>query len=678
MCRDTSLEAMALLIDRVRNIPLLIVLTHRPEFQPKWGSHGHVTGLNLSKLTRAQSSAIVSKLTSAKALPGDLLEQILIKTDGVPLYVEELTKSILESGELRDTGDHYDYAGAARTVTIPATLRDSLMARLDRSPAGKEIAQIGAAIGREFSYELIAAVVPHTQSNLDSALNQLTESGLAFRRGTPPEAIYTFKHALVQDAAYDSLLKTKRQQLHSHIAQVLEKAFPERVANEPELLAHHYTQAGNLAEAIPLWRKAGELAMAGVVLQEAVGHCQKGLALIERLPSSSERDGLELSIREPLNAAWIGLRGWAALEVRGNATAILQLAKTQGNPQRLLIGLWGMWINTLCQGRIEETLEWAQRLLAEGDEAADIDLQIFGHAAAMVSRFFLGQLLEAQEHGDPVLALYDLQRAERWRQLTAQDFKTQVGVFSSHWIWMLGYPDQAVQASDQKDAHARRVGHTFNLSWALTWGAYAFDYRCEPERLLERASEADRLGREQSVPFINQVQVPQIEGLARLRSGQLSESISLLRRAIENWNKLGGHVRIPYNKSALAEALALQGDLDSALHLIDECLEQIERPGWQEWVHLAEVLRLKGWMLSVKGDLEGAEKNYLASLDWARQQHAKSWELRTSTSLARLWQSQGKRKEAYELLAPVYNWFTEGFDTKDLKEAKALLDELRT
>jgi len=530
--------------------------------------------------------------------------------------------------------------------------------------------------GREFSYELIAAVATMTQTSLDAALSQLTDSGLAFRRGTPPDAVYTFKHALVQDAAYDSLLKSRRQELHAKIARVIEDRLPNIKTTEPEQLAHHYTQAGNLGEAIPLWRKAGELALARMALQEAIAHFQKGLTLIEQLPPTSERDALELSIREPLNAAWIGLRGWAALEVNENAAAILQLAKTQGNPQSLLIGLWGMWINTLCQGRIEETLEWAQRLLAEGNEAADIDLQIFGHAASMVSHFFRGQLLEAQEHGNSVLALYDPQRAERWSQLTAQDFKTQVGVFSSHWIWMLGCPDQAVQASDEKDAHARRVGHTFNLSWALTWGAYAFDYRCEPERLLERASEADRLGREQSVPFINQVQVPQIEGLARLRSGQLSESIALLRRAIENWNKLGGHVRIPYNKAALAEALALQGDLDGALHLVDECLEQIERPGWQERVHLAEVLRLKGWMLMRQGRGEEAEVQLRASIDWARQQQAKSWELRSSTTLAELLAKRGQRDAARELLAPVYDWFSEGFDTRDLKEAKALLDEL--
>ena len=301
----TSLEVLDLLIDRVRAFPLLIVLTHRPEFQPKWGSHGHVAALNLSKLTRAQSSAIVSKLTNSKALPAELLEQILNKTDGVPLYVEELTKAILESGELNEAGDHYNYAGAARGVIIPATLRDSLMARLDRSSQVKEIVQIGAAIGREFSYELIAAVAPHTQTKLDSALNQLTESGLAFRRGNLPEAQFTFKHALVQDAAYESLLKSRRQALHAKIAHVLDKQFPDTKNSEPELLAHHLTAAGETETAMGYWQKAGELAITRLALNEAISHLNNGMELIGTLPKSPKRDASELDLRTPLGTAWL-------------------------------------------------------------------------------------------------------------------------------------------------------------------------------------------------------------------------------------------------------------------------------------------------------------------------------------------------------------------------------------
>ena len=262
------------------------MLTHRPEFQSRWAQHGHVIGLNLSKLTRAQSTAMVSRVAGGKALPADLLGQILTKTDGVPLFVEELTKSILESGELKEAADRYDYIGSAHTVTIPATLRDSLMARLDRFMPVKEIAQIGAAIGREFSHELISAVAPIPQAQLDAALSQLTDSGLAFRRGTPPDATYTFKHALVQDAAYDSLLKSRRQELHAKIARVIDERFPNIKTTEPEVLAHHLTAAGLAAAAIPLRQVAGELALKRMALAEAISHLNQGLELVSTLPRS--------------------------------------------------------------------------------------------------------------------------------------------------------------------------------------------------------------------------------------------------------------------------------------------------------------------------------------------------------------------------------------------------------
>src|SRR4051794_9765550 len=264
----TTLEVLDLLIDRVKAVPLLVVLTHRPEFASRWSGHGHVGALNLSKLTRTQSATMVAALAGDKTLPGPLLEQILTRTDGVPLFVEELTKTVLESGELKQAGDHYEYAGSARTVTIPTTLRDSLMARLDRFMPVKEVAQIGAAIGRDFSYELIEAVAPMPQAQIDDALARLCESGLAFRRGTPPDAVYSFKHALVQDAAYDSLLKRRRQELHAKIARVIEQRFPSVKATEPEMLAHHLTAAGRAEAAIPLWQRAGELALQRMTLTE--------------------------------------------------------------------------------------------------------------------------------------------------------------------------------------------------------------------------------------------------------------------------------------------------------------------------------------------------------------------------------------------------------------------------
>jgi hypothetical protein len=594
----------------------------------------------------------------------------------VPLFVEELTKSVLESGMLRESGDRFMLDTSLPALAVPTSLRDSLLARLDRLSPVKDIVQIGACIGREFSYALLARVTGLRDEQLQGRLSQLTDAGLVFVKGTPPDAAYTFKHALVHDAAYDSLLKTRRQELHARIAQVLEEDFRAGAANQPAQLAHHYTQAGNMAAAVPWWRDAGKLAAQRLGVREAVALFEKALVLLERLPPSAERDGLELSIREPLNAGLTGLRGWAAAEVSQNAAAILALTTRRGSPQMAGTGLWAIWVNTTTQGRIADSLEWARRLLAEGERAGDVDLRIFGHGASMISHFYLGQLLEARAHGDQVLALYDPAQAERWMQVTAHDLKTLVGVWSCQWTWMLGYPDEAVRLSDEKDAHARGMGDQFNLGFALTLGAYAFAYRCEPDRLFERIRELNALEREHSVPFMDQVMVPQLEGLAHLRNGQPAEAAAALARGLENWNARGGHSRVPYLKAVLAEARALQGDLDAALGLIEECLQQIDRPAWQERSHYAEVLRLKGWMLMRRGCRDDAEPPLRAAIDWARRQQAKSWELRAATTLAELLVLRGSRIDARDLLAPVYGWFTEGFETHDLRVARELLRTL--
>jgi class 3 adenylate cyclase/tetratricopeptide (TPR) repeat protein len=671
----TTLEVLDLLIDRVRTIPLLVVLTHRPEFPTRWSGHGHVGALNLSKLTRAQSAAMVATL-AGKALPEPLREQILTRTDGVPLFVEELTKSVLESGELKEAGDHYEYAGSARAVTIPATLRDALMARLDRFMPVKEVAQIGAAIGREFSYELIAAVAPMPQVQLDDALVQLSASGLAFRRGTPPDAVYTFKHALVQDAAYDSLLKSRRQALHAKIARVIEQRFATVKVTEPEVLAHHFTEAGLADAAIPLWQSAGELASKRWAFNEAISHLNQGLELVATLPRSSQRDVNELELRIRLGTAWLALKGWPTPEVWTSLHPALALAKSLERHDALAPIFWGLMTNVLTQGRVAECMPWAEEMLDIAKATGDADLLITGHMSACVCYTYVGEFTKVVEHADKVLDLYDAERHRHLADVLNRDPKTQVGIYGSISTWILGYPDRALRLSDEKDAHARRRGHAFDLGWALTLGVHEFDHRFTHDDLRKRAEETERLGRENSMPVLWAMLAPMSYGLALIREGKPAEGIAPLKVWIAAWEATGGKARNPILKAYLAEAMALTGDVDNALRLIDEAIAQVERPGWEERQSYAEILRLKGWMLSLKGDLEGAERNFLASLDWARRQQAKSWELRTATSLARLWQSHGKRQEAYELLAPVYGWFTEGFDTKDLLEAKSLLAEL--
>lgn len=594
----------------------------------------------------------------------------------LPLFVEELTKSILESGELTDKGDRYDYAGKSHSVTIPATLRDSLMARLDRFTPVKEIAQIGAAIGREFSYELISAVAPLQKTQLDEALAQLTDSGLAFRRGTPPEATYTFKHALVQDAAYDSLLKSRRQELHAKIAKVIEEHFPQTRDTEPEVLAHHLSAAGQTEAAIPLWQKAGELALDHMALAEAISHLNRGMELIETLPASVERDASELALRIPLGTAWMAFKGWPAPEVWTSLHLALPLAHRSNDAMILARTLWGLWVNSLTQGRVGESLSWAEELLESAEERKDEELFFTAHMAAMATHFWLGNLLQAKQHGDLILSRYDAARHAYFVNAMNHDPKTLTDLYASHWEWMLGWPDQAAAVAEERDAHARTIGHPFDRGFALTVGSHLFEYRGDAEGLFRSALDAERLGRDNSLPLISEVLAQCMKGVSLVKAGRAEEGITYLQSGLQAWDAAGAGLWSPYTKSILAEGYSLTGDIRRGLDQVNAMLEQIARPGWEERIHYAEILRLKGWMLTLKDDHAGAEKNYLASLDWAREQKAKSWELRTSTSLARLWRQQGKTTEARELLAPVYDWFTEGFDTKDLKEAKELLADL--
>ena len=673
----TTLEVLDLLIDRVRAIPLLIVLTHRPEFVPIWGRHGHVTALNLSKLTRSQSSALVARLAGGKALPDDLLERILAKTDGVPLYIEELTRAILESGELRLVGDRFDYVGAARSVTIPATLRDSLMARLDRYAPVKEIAQIGAAIGREFSHELIQALAPHTPEALETALHQLIESGLAFRRGLPPQATYTFKHALLRDAAYDSLLKTRRQALHAKIAQVLADDFPATIETEPELLAQHLAAAGQNAQALHYWHQAGMRAIQRLAHKEAVSHLTRGMALIETLPHTPERDATELDLRTPLGTASLALNGWQAPEVWSSLHPALALARSLGRDDALVPIYWGLWVYVLTQGRIDEALGWVEQMLAAGAERGHADVLLMGHRAACVTHFYRGAFAESVAHGERVLGLYDEERHRYVADLVNTDPRTAVGIFMAPALWMLGRADAAVRATAANDAHARRRNHPFDLGYALAWGGEIFDLRGEHEPLLARVAEAEQLGRSHNLPFISDVLAQLMKGLAWLRADRTAEGIAHLRLAMGRWCGNGALALMPYLRATLAEGLTEGGELDAAMALVDESLAQIARPGWGERAHHAEVLRIQGRVFERQGRNAEAEASYRAALEVAHVQGALAWVLRSATSLAQMWHAQGRAPEARALLQPAFDALTEGRETRDLRAAEALLLALR-
>ena len=512
---------------------------------------------------------------------------------------------------------------------------------------------------------------------LKHALERLTASGLAFRRGTPAEATYSFKHALVQDAAYDSLLKRKRQELHAKIARAIEERFPNIKATQPEVLAHHYTRAGLFKQGAAYWLEAGQKALSGMALTEAVAHLEAGLGVIGNLPASEARDRSELECRVLLGTAWEAYRGWPAPQLAEVLKPALPLARAARQPKLLAPTLWGLWVQMMSVGPVAESLVWAEELLSAGEDLADEELLLVGHMAVMVTNFWLGNPLVVERHARAIMERYVQERHGQIVKSVNHDPKTLAGIYLPLVLWMLGYPDRAVAIVHERDSHARRIGHPFDSGFVLTLGAWVFHYRREPEKQYACNKAIQKLARDSGLPFLSEVLAPFLStGISLAQMGRLSEGIEHMQTGIRLWESAGARTVTPYIRSRLGEALALSGDVEGGLSHVDAMLEQISRPGWQERGHLAEILRLKGWMLSLKGDFAGAEKNYLASFDWAREQQAKSWELRTATSLARLWQAQRKRKEAYDLLAPVYSWFTEGFDTKDLIEAKALIAEL--
>jgi tetratricopeptide (TPR) repeat protein len=383
-----------------------------------------------------------------------------------------------------------------------------------------------------------------------------------------------------------------------------------------------------------------------------------------------------LGLRSLLGTAWLALRGWPAQEVWASLHPALALAKSLERYDTMAPIFWGLTNNILSQGRVAESLPWVEEMLEIAERSGDADLLITGHGSACNCHAWAGNLIEAVEHADKVLKLYDDKMHHHLADILNHDPKSTAGTYASICTWMLGYPDSALRLNDEKDAHARQRGHPFDLGYALTIGVHEFDHRYDHKDLRRRAEECERLGRENSLPVLWAYLAPIGLGLALIREGKPTEAIGPFNAGMAFREASGGRMRSPTWYAFLAEAEALTGDLDDALRLLDEQIVQIERPGWEERLYYAEILRLKGWVLSLRGELEQAEQNFLASLEWARRQQAKMWELRTSTSLARLWQSQGRREHAYELLEPVFRWFTEGFDTKDLLEAKSLLAEL--
>jgi predicted ATPase len=629
---------------------------------------------------------MIAGVTGGKALPEEIAAQIIDRTDGVPLFVEELTKAVVESGILTDTGNRFNAAGPVVPLAIPASLQASLLARLDRLAPAREVAQIGAALGRQFSHELLSAVAPMPPAQLDEALGQLVASELVYRRGTPPDAEYTFKHALVQDAAYSTLLRGRRQHLHTRIAVALEERFPGTVESQPELLAHHCTEAGLSARAVRYWQRAGERATQRSANVEAIAHLTKGLETLKTLPETPEHTQQALTLYTALGAVLVMAKGLGVPEVEHAYIQAHALCQQVGETPELVPVLCGLY--RFYHGRLQlhTAREICETLLHLAQRAEDPALAVIAHYALGTNSLFFGALPAARLHLEEAIARYtpDQHRAPVFRMgqdqpafLSTRDNDPGVSCRShaALLLWLLGYPEQALARLHEALALAHELPHPYSLAHARCWAAYVYQFRWDVPAVREQAEAAVALSIEHGFPFWAAAGTI-LRGWALAMQGQGEAGMAQVCQGIAAYRATEAPLLVAYYCTLLAEVSAHLGHPEDGLQALVEAhtlMEQQEERYWE-----AEVCRLRGVLLLRQPGASQAEAEacFQQALDVARRQEAKSLELRAAMSLARLWQQQCKRAAAYELLAPIYGWFTEGFDTADLKDAKALLVEL--
>jgi len=622
---------------------------------------------------------VVLGVVGDKPLPAELVEQIVDKTDGVPLFLEELTKAVRESELLEDLGDRYGVSGKLERLAIPNTLRDSLMARLDRLIPVKEIAQIGAVIGREFSHELVRAVTPMSEAQLDEALERLTASGLVFRRGAGEQATYLFKHALVQDAAYDSLLLGKRQRLHAQIAQAIEARLPEKVRSEPELLAHHYTEAGLLQNGMPYWMRAGQLAQDRVALLEAIGYFQRGLELCLRLEPSEERDRTELRLRALLGIALVALYGYTHPEVARTLEPALRLTQVPEDAEYTMRVLWGIWVDKMCSGETERSRERAEQLMSAADQLRDGSMKLVGHWVSCNSHYFLGNFAQSIQHAEEILSRYDAERDRHIADVVNHDPMTIALAYRAAAQWRIGLFARARASAALAIEHSRKRRHVFDWCWVHTYLSQTmFADAGDTDAIAASLEEAERVAREQKMLFFSEVYCPLARAFSWHWLNRPDQAAAGFERVTGQWTGAGLMIWVPSIKASHAQALIALGDLQGAHRLLEEALAQIQRVGWGERSSLAEILRLKGCILQRSGDASAAESLFRESIQVAVEQGARCWELRTANSLARLLSEQSRRGEAVNVLRAVLDVFGDAGDERDVREASMLLRQIDT
>jgi class 3 adenylate cyclase/predicted ATPase len=678
----TSLEAISRVVDTLKTLRVLLIVTFRPEFEPPWIGQPFVTALTINRLAQRDIEAMIDGVVGNKFIPASVRHDIIERTDGIPLFVEEMTKAVLEAGN-EEAAERTVAGVPSPSIAVPPSLHASLMARLDRLGAAKEVVQIGAAIGREFTYALLAAVVRKPEQELKPALDRIVRAGLLFRQGVPPHASYLFKHALIQDAAYSTLLREPRRALHARIAEILESGFADIAENQPEILARHCTEAGLIEKAVGLWGKAGQRSLERSALVEAMQQFTRALDQIGTLPSTPVLRRQEINFQVAIITPLLNIKGFAAPETKGateRARLLIEKAEALGEPPDdpllLFTVLFGFWVANFVAFNGDLALELAAQFLAHAEKQSATFPHAQGQVTLGLSSTCTGRLTEGRARLDRAVALYDPDAHRPLAtRLSGSDLRVASLSFRSLTLWMLGLPEAALADGDQALKDAREIRQAPSLMLALYWVGLTVTLCGNYVEANALADELVAVADEKGSPYWGAFG-KLLLGWLLVLGGRAADAAPVLTSSLAAHSTMGTTLARPLFLSSLACARFELSQSDPAWRCITEATTMLETGKERAWE--AEVYRIAGEiaLLSSEPHAANAEGYFQRALAVACQQQARSWELRVAMSLARIWRDQGKRQQARDLLAPVYGWFTEGFETRDLKEAKALLDEL--
>ncbi len=669
----SSLDLLTSIMDRLKGTRLLMLMTCRPEFVSPWEARADVATIELRRLPASIGEQLALSVAGGKRLPKNVMRQIVEKTDGVPLFVEELTRTLLQSGQLDEKDDRYEVSGSLPSLDIPATLQGSLMARLDQLAPLKRTAQLAATIGREFSVELLHLVSRLDSPVIEHELVELEHAGVVLRRDDAPTPTYMFRHALVQDAAYESLLKTRRQSYHRRIAEVLETEFPETVESQPEVLAHHFTEARIADRAIECWQQAGKKAVQRWANAEAILHLRNGLRVLSGLPESEDRASQELTIQMALGAAFVMSKGFAVPEVEAAYTRAYELCDAISNAPMLTGALQGLFLFYVLRGPISKAIEISNRTLAESQKLGDTGMIAMSNSAAGTALLLSGRVADSMEHFDRAIEVYDPVEHRGLVETYAHEPGISSMAMRGLALQALGYSDSALLQHDDVDTVARTSGIPYTIAFMLVQRAALWQMRSDPQQTRRFAEEAIAVATEHEFPMWGLAASLPL-GWALSQLGDVDAGLQLFNQCLGGLKAIGTRGNLSYQYVWLADILRTAGRCAEAVDLCDTAIAHVEQIG-DAWM-LPEIHRLRAECLfiSTPSAVERVESDLMQAITIARAQDSRWFELRAACSLADIWRKQREGDRARALLLPVYEWFTEGFATNDLLRARSLLN----